>query len=79
LRYKQAIICAAASAVLFKARVGVRDRALASYRHVYVIAHTSFRFFAFWFVMFLHDRPWSFGLAVFYWVGVVFLAYPYSR
>jgi hypothetical protein len=72
----QALAAAAASATLFKARVGTREKALQRYRLLYVLPHTSFRFFAFWFVMLLHGQPWSWGLSLYYWGTVVLLAWP---
>jgi hypothetical protein len=63
----QAIIMAAMSTTVFRVRVGVRDKAFAQYRLLYILPHTTFRFCAFWFVMLLHDQPWSWKLSVFYW------------
>ena len=63
-----ALYAAAASASLFKVRVGMREKAFVSYKFLYVLPHTAFRFFAFWFVMLLHGQQWSWGLTLYYWL-----------
>lgn len=76
-QFEQAVLAAAASACVFKLRTGIREKALTSYRFVYVIPHAAFRFFAFWFVMLLHGQSWSWGLTAFYWATIFLLALPF--
>ena len=62
---------AATSMLLFQTRVGFREKALQKYRLVYVLPHTGFRFFAFWFVMLSHGQAWSARLSLCYWLSVL--------
>ncbi len=73
----KALISASVSVIFFRKRIGMREKMLISYRFIYVLPHTTFRFFAFWFVMLLHGQSFSLILTIFYWFMVFFLSIPY--
>ena len=68
---------ALASASCFKFGKGVRNKAMLQYKAVQLLPHASFRFFAFWFVMFVHGQPWSWTLTTIYWLSIIILGWPH--
>ena len=73
-RWAEALAAAVLSVACFRARIGVREKTLVSYRLAHVVPHAAFRFWAFWFVMLLHGQAWSWGLSAFYWWTVFVLS-----
>ena len=69
---------ALASAACFKFRKGVRNKAMLHYKAVQLLPHASFRFFAFWFVMFVRGQPWSWTLTAIYWFSILALGWPHT-
>jgi hypothetical protein len=79
VNYHVTVCFALASASCFIFGNGMRNKALLHYRAVQLLPHASFRFFAFWFVMFVHRQPWSWTLTVIYWLSILILGWPYPN
>ena len=62
--------------ITFYYRRGIRKRALKKYNIIYLLPHALFRFFSFWFVMFVHQQKWSYDLTLIYWWSVIILGLP---
>jgi len=65
--------CALLSILAFICRRNTRNLALESNNIVYIIPHALFRFFSFWFVMFVYGVYYSWTLTILYWLTVLFL------
>jgi len=75
IKHVSSLLCAVTSFLCFRMRLNTRDIFLKNNSRHTVIPHTCFRFFAFWFFMFVNNQFWSFELSLLYWLSVLLLVY----
>ena len=69
--FKTLIFCIL-SLILFYKKKGYRELILTnSFKFVYIIPHSLFRFLSFWFIMFCYDIDFSVKLSLVYWINII--------
>lgn len=75
LYYKNlSLFFALLSLITFYYRKGYRELALKQYKKIYIIPHSLFRFFSFWFVMSVYQKDFSILFSLIYWLNIYYLS-----
>ena len=72
---KLSILFSLLTAIAFYYKKGYRERAIVDYKIIYVLPHTIFRYFAFWFVMSVYEKDFNISFSLLYWLNIIALAY----